>query len=78
MSIEAIYQAVLTGDAPEAKAQVTATVEALTEAGLRDQVKVLIGGAPVTQEYADQLGADGFAPDASSASRKVKELVESA
>jgi 5-methyltetrahydrofolate--homocysteine methyltransferase len=51
------------------------TVEALTEAGLRDQVKVIIGGAPVTQEFADQLGADGFAPDASSAARKAKELV---
>jgi 5-methyltetrahydrofolate--homocysteine methyltransferase len=53
----------------------TATVEALTEAGLRDQVKVLVGGAPVTQPFADQIGAHGFAPDASSASRKAKELL---
>ena len=53
----------------------TATVEALEEAGLRDRVKILIGGAPVTQAYADQIGADGFAPDASSASRKAKELL---
>jgi 5-methyltetrahydrofolate--homocysteine methyltransferase len=53
----------------------TATVEALTEAGLRDQVKVLIGGAPVTQAFADEIGADGFAPDASSATRKAKELM---
>ena len=53
----------------------TATVEALIEAGVRDKVKVLIGGAPVTQHYADQIGADGYAPDASSASRKAKELV---
>jgi 5-methyltetrahydrofolate--homocysteine methyltransferase len=53
----------------------TATVEALTEAGLRDQVKVLIGGAPVTQTFADEIGADGFAPDASSATRKAKELL---
>jgi 5-methyltetrahydrofolate--homocysteine methyltransferase len=53
----------------------TATVEALEEAGLRDRVKVLVGGAPVTQTYADQIGADGFAPDASSAARKAKELL---
>ena len=53
----------------------TATVEALTEAGLRDQVKVIIGGAPVTQGFCDEIGADGFAPDASSATRKAKELL---
>ena len=53
----------------------TATIEALTEAGLRDQVKVMIGGAPVTQAFANQIGADGFAPDASSATRKAKELL---
>lgn len=44
-----------------------ATVKAIDAAGLRDQVKIVVGGAPVTQEYADQIGADGFAPDASSA-----------
>jgi 5-methyltetrahydrofolate--homocysteine methyltransferase len=55
-----------------------ATIEALTEAGLRDQVKVLIGGAPVTQTFADEIGADGFAPDASSATRKAKELMGTA
>ncbi len=53
----------------------TATIEALTEAGLRDQVKVLVGGAPVTLAFAEQIGADGYAPDASSAARKTKELV---
>jgi 5-methyltetrahydrofolate--homocysteine methyltransferase len=53
----------------------TATVEALTEAGLRDKVKVLVGGAPVTQAFADQIGADGFAPDASSATRVAKGLL---
>jgi len=51
------------------------TVDAIVEAGLRDQVKVLIGGAPVTQSFADEIGADGFAPDAGSASRLVKEMV---
>ena len=52
-----------------------ATIEALKEAGLREQVKVMIGGAPITQDFADKIGADGFAPDASSASRKAKVLV---
>ncbi|MHB1134396.1 MAG: corrinoid protein [Chloroflexota bacterium] len=43
------------------------TVDALKEAGLREKVTVLVGGAPVTQRYADEIGADGYAPDASSA-----------
>lgn len=51
------------------------TIEALAEAGLRHRVKVLVGGAPVTQAYADEIGADGYAPDASSAVRKAKELL---
>lgn len=51
------------------------TIEALVESGVRDGVKVMIGGAPVTQAYADQIGADGYAPDASSAARKAKELL---
>jgi 5-methyltetrahydrofolate--homocysteine methyltransferase len=55
-----------------------ATIEALKEAGLREQVKVMIGGAPITQDFAEKIGADGFAPDASSASRKAKELVGAA
>jgi 5-methyltetrahydrofolate--homocysteine methyltransferase len=55
-----------------------ATIEALKEAGLRGDVKVMIGGAPITQDFADKIGADGFAPDASSASRKTKELVGAA
>jgi 5-methyltetrahydrofolate--homocysteine methyltransferase len=51
------------------------TIKALTEAGLRDKVKVLVGGAPVTQEFADKVGADGFAPDAGSASRVAKAVL---
>lgn len=47
----------------------------LDKAGLRNQVKVVIGGAPVTQNYADEIGADGYAPDATSAVDKVKELL---
>jgi 5-methyltetrahydrofolate--homocysteine methyltransferase len=50
-------------------------IEAIKEAGLRDQVKVLVGGAPVTQEYADKVGADGYAPDASATVRLTKQLL---
>jgi 5-methyltetrahydrofolate--homocysteine methyltransferase len=50
-------------------------IEALREAGVRDRVKVIIGGAPVTQDFADKISADGFSPDASSAVRKIEELL---
>jgi len=49
---------------------------ALKEAGLRDQVKVMIGGAPVTENYAKEIGADGYAPDASRAVTLAKTLLE--
>ena len=52
-----------------------ATIEALDAAGVRNQVKVIIGGAPVTQEFANQIGADGFAPDASQAVRLTETLM---
>ncbi|RKY58049.1 MAG: cobalamin-binding protein [Candidatus Latescibacterota bacterium] len=51
------------------------TIDALEKAGVRDKVKVIIGGAPVTQDYADEIGADGYAPDAASAVDKAKELL---
>ena len=51
------------------------TLEALQKAGIRSTVKVIIGGAPVTQAYADQIGADAFATDASSATRIVRQLL---
>ena len=51
------------------------TIEALKEAGVRDAAKVMIGGAPVTQNYADEIGADGYAPDAASAVDKAAELL---
>ena len=51
------------------------TVDALVEAGIKDRVKVIIGGAPVTQSYADESGADGYAPDAASAGDKRAELL---
>ena len=54
-----------------------AVVEALKEAGL-DGVKVMIGGAPVTQDFADQIGADGYAADAGSAVDLVRELIGAA
>ncbi len=52
-----------------------ATVKALTEAGVRDQVKVIIGGAPVTDNFSKQVGADGYSPDASAAVRLTKSLL---
>lgn len=54
------------------------TIDAMNEAGIRDQVKVMIGGAPITQSYADQIGADGFAEDASRAVAKAKSLLSAA
>jgi 5-methyltetrahydrofolate--homocysteine methyltransferase len=51
------------------------TMEALVKAGVRDSIKVMVGGAPVTQAYAERVGADGYAPDAASAARKGKELL---
>ena len=51
------------------------TIEALEEAGLRGQVKIIIGGAPVTAAYADQIGADGYAPDAASAVDLAREAI---
>jgi 5-methyltetrahydrofolate--homocysteine methyltransferase len=50
-------------------------IAALTDAGVRERVKVLVGGAPLSQQYADQIGADGYAPDAGAAVRKALELV---
>ena len=50
------------------------TIEALKAAGLRDKVKIMIGGAPVTEEFAKRIGADAFAPDASSATRIARQL----
>ena len=51
------------------------TIEALDRAGVRDKVKVMVGGAPVTQDYADEIGADRYAPDAASSVDKAKELL---
>jgi len=50
-------------------------IEALEAAGVRQRVKVLIGGAPITQTFADQIGADGYSPDAASAPSRARELV---
>ena len=53
-----------------------ANINALEKAGIRDDVIVMVGGAPVTQEYADAVGADGYAADASTAVRLAKDLIE--
>jgi 5-methyltetrahydrofolate--homocysteine methyltransferase len=51
------------------------TIKALEEAGVRDTVKIMIGGAPVTQSFADQIGADGYASNAASAAEMAKKFV---
>jgi 5-methyltetrahydrofolate--homocysteine methyltransferase len=50
------------------------TIDALVEAGLREKVKVMIGGAPITQAFAEEIGADGYAPDAASAVELARSL----
>lgn len=50
------------------------TVKALTDAGVRDGIKVMVGGAPITPEFAAEIGADAYTPDAASAAQKAKEL----
>jgi 5-methyltetrahydrofolate--homocysteine methyltransferase len=65
------FSAFLTTTMPMFKAN----INALEKAGLRGQVIVMVGGAPVTQEYADVVGADGYAADASAAVVKAKELL---
>ncbi len=50
------------------------TIDAVDEAGLRDKVKIMIGGAPITQRFSDEIGADGFSDSASGAVRQAREL----
>jgi 5-methyltetrahydrofolate--homocysteine methyltransferase len=66
------FSAFLTTTMPMFKAN----INALQKAGLRDRVIVMVGGAPVTKEYADAVGADGYAADASTAVRLAKALIE--
>ena len=65
------FSAFLTTTMPMFKAN----INALEKSGLRDKVIVMVGGAPVTQEYADAVGADGYAADASTAVRLAKDLI---
>ena len=51
------------------------TIRELEEAGLRDTVKVMIGGAPVTHAFSEQIGADGYAPDAAAAADLARQFV---
>jgi methylmalonyl-CoA mutase cobalamin-binding domain/chain len=66
------FSAFLTTTMPMFKAN----INALEKAGIRDEVIVMVGGAPVTQEYADAGGAGGYSADASSAVKKAKELIQ--
>ncbi len=52
------------------------TIKLLKESGLRDKVKIIVGGAPVTQNFADSIGADGYAKDAATAVDKARELLK--
>jgi 5-methyltetrahydrofolate--homocysteine methyltransferase len=51
-----------------------ATIEALQKAGVRDQVKVMVGGAPVTESYAKEIGADGYSQNAAGAVGVARDL----
>jgi 5-methyltetrahydrofolate--homocysteine methyltransferase len=66
------FSAFLTTTMPMFKAN----INALNKAGLRDDVIVMVGGAPVTQEYADAVGADGYAADASATVKRAKDLIQ--
>ena len=63
--------ALLTTTMPEMET----VIEALGNAGLREEVKVIVGGAPVTETYAEDIGADGYAADASRAVKVTKSLL---
>jgi 5-methyltetrahydrofolate--homocysteine methyltransferase len=65
------FSAFLTTTMPMFKAN----IEAIEKAGLRDRVAIMVGGAPVTQEYADMVGADAYAPDAATATKRATELL---
>ncbi len=65
------FSAFLTTTMPMFKAN----INAFQKAGIRDQVIIMVGGAPVTQEYADAVGADGYAADASATVKRAKELL---
>ena len=56
----------------------TTVIETLESAGLRDQVKVMVGGAPVTEEFAHSIGADGYGKDAGAAAERARELIDAA
>ena len=53
------------------------TIEVLKERGLRDRVRIMVGGAPITEEFAKSIGADGYAPEAFSAVEWVKKITSS-
>ena len=73
-NLEQLYEAILTGNLKQA---VEVTTRAIAqEAGLRDEVKVMIGGAPINQNYASEIGADGYSSNANAAVVMAKQLLE--
>lgn len=51
------------------------TIKAIVDAGIRDNIKIMVGGAPVTQEFADEIGADAYTPDAGAAAEKIAQIL---
>jgi 5-methyltetrahydrofolate--homocysteine methyltransferase len=66
------FSALLTTTMPSMKS----TIDAIQQAGLRNKVKIIIGGAPLTQEYANQIGADGYSADAGRAVSLAQSLLQ--
>ena len=55
--------------------EIKSVIDAFKESGLRDDVKIIVGGAPVNADYAKEIGADGYSPDAASAADLAKGLI---
>ncbi len=55
--------------------EMSVVIEALKKAGIRDRIKIMVGGAPITENFAKSIGADGYAPDGSSAAEELKKLL---
>ena len=70
------YKNAADGKSGIAKPIIQTVIAALNEAGLHEKTKILVGGAPITAEYARQIGADGYAEDAAQAVRVARQLVE--
>lgn len=73
--LEPLYAAILEGDIGETPPMMKFTIDAMRDAGVLDSVNVMVGGTPVTAEYAKQICADGYAPDAGQAASLVLSFI---